>query len=485
MKTTITFLFLLLGFTVFSQEATDSIQFKKRVLESTEVDFLLSYYNQNGSKSAVSGGIGSEELTDIASNIVVTMPLNDDAVLTVDLGISAYSSASSSNINPFNASGASGGGDDDDDDDRKGIRNKIAATTEPYGTPWQASSGASKSDQLTAVTVNYAHSSDSRNSIWNADVSFSNEYDYTSVGFGGGIAQLFNDKNSEISLKVNAYLDQWRPIYPTELHEYSKYGSDFLNQGYFSGVTVWNQNGQASSNYLPLAFETISSVNRNSFSASFGFSQVLTKKLQVSVFFDVLQQQGLLSTPYHRIYFADKANYYIGQAEYIPNYESESNIGVYKLADDIERLPDSRFKLPIGARLNYYLNERFVLRTYYRYYSDNWDIQSHTANIELPIKVSDRFTVFPMYRFYTQTQSKYYAPYEMHLSTEKYYTSDADLSTFDANQYGFGVNYTDIFTGGKIWKFGLKNIDFRYNHYQRSDNLTADIATIGFKFILQ
>jgi len=483
MKTTITFLFLLLGFTVFSQEATDSIQFKKRVLESTEVDFLLSYYNQNGSKSAVSGGIGSEELTDIASNIVVTMPLNDDAVLTVDLGISAYSSASSSNINPFNASGASGGGDDDDD--RKGIRNKIAATTEPYGTPWQASSGASKSDQLTAVTVNYAHSSDSRNFIWNADVSFSNEYDYTSVGFGGGIAQLFNDKNSEISLKVNAYLDQWRPIYPTELHEYSKYGSDFLNQGYFSGVTVWNQNGQASSNYLPLAFETISSVNRNSFSASFGFSQVLTKKLQVSVFFDVLQQQGLLSTPYHRIYFADKANYYIGQAEYIPNYESESNIGVYKLADDIERLPDSRFKLPIGARLNYYLNERFVLRTYYRYYSDNWDIQSHTANIELPIKVSDRFTVFPMYRFYTQTQSKYYAAYEMHLSTEKYYTSDADLSTFDANQYGFGVNYTDIFTGGKIWKFGLKNIDFRYNHYQRSDNLTADIATIGFKFILQ
>ena len=487
MKTKITYLFLLLGISVFSQEAADSIQFKKRVLESTEVDFLLSYYKQDGSKSAVSGGIGSEELTDIASNIVVAMPLNDDAVLTVDLGISAYSSASSSNINPFNATGASGGGDDDDDgdDDRKSIGKRIAATTEPFGTPWQASSGASKSDQLTAVTVNYAHSSDSRNFIWNADVSFSNEYDYTSVGFGGGIAHLFNDKNSEISLKANAYLDQWRPIYPTELHEYSKYGSDFLNQGYFAGVTVWNQNGQATGDYLPSAFETVASVNRNSYSASVGFSQVLSKKLQVSVFFDVLQQQGLLSTPYHRIYFADKANYYIGQPEYIPNYESESNVGVYKLADDIERLPDSRFKLPIGARLNYYINERFVLRTYYRYYSDNWDIQSHTANIELPIKVSDRFTVFPMYRFYTQTQSKYYAPYETHLSTEKYYTSDADLSTFDANQYGFGVNYTDIFTGAKIWKFGLKHVDFRFNHYQRSDNLTANIGTIGFKFILQ
>ena len=488
MKILIISLFLLFGLKAFCQDSADGTEFKKRVLESTEVDFLLSYYNQDGSKSAVSGGIGSEKLTDVATNIVIAMPLDDDSILTVDLGISSYSSASSSNINPFNATGASGGGDDDDDDDDDDDRIRAfaaAPASAPYGTPWQASSGASKSDQLSAVTVNYAHSSDSRNFIWNADVSFSNEYDYTSVGFGGGIAHLFNDKNTELSLKANVYLDQWRPIYPTELHEYSKYGSNFLNQGYFAGVTVLDQNGQGTSDYLPSAFQNLSSVNRNSYSASVGFSQVLSKKLQVSVFFDVLQQQGLLSTPYHRIYFADKVNYYIGQAQYIPEYESESNAGIYKLADDIERLPDSRFKLPIGARINYYINERFVLRTYYRYYSDNWDIQSHTANIELPIKVSDRFTVFPMYRFYTQTQSKYFAPYETHLSTEKYYTSDPDLATFDSNQYGLGVNYTDIFTGAKIWKFGLKNVDFRYNRYQRSDNLSANIATIGFKFVMQ
>lgn len=482
MKIKILSLFILITATAFSQGKSKEPVFKKRVLESTEVDFLASYYNQDGSRSAVSGGIGSEKLTDVASNIVVAMPLNDDDVLTIDLGISAYSSASSSNINPFNSTGASGAGGDDDDRIAGGQK---ASATGPYGTPWQASSGASKSDQLVSVVANYSHSSDSRNFIWNTDVSFSNEYDYTSVGFGGGIASLFNEKNTELSLKVNAYLDQWRPIYPTELHEYSKYGSNFLTQGYFSGVSVLDQNGVSTANYLPSAFQTVNAVNRNSFSASVGFSQVLTKKLQVSVFFDVLQQQGLLSSPYHRIYFADKANFYIGQPEYISNYESTSNAGVYKLADDIERLPDSRFKLPVGARLNYYINERFIVRTYYRFYSDNWDIQSHTASFELPVKLSDKFTVFPMYRYYTQTASKYYAPYETHLSTEKFYTSDADLATFDANQYGFGVNYTDIFTAGKIWKFGLKNIDFRFNHYKRSDNLNANIATIAFKFIMQ
>jgi len=487
MKTRIVVLLSLIGFAAFSQEKDTTVVFKKRVLESTEVDFLASYYIQNGSKSAVSGGIGSEKLTDIASNIVVNMPINDDATLTIDLGISAYSSASSSNINPFNSTGASGGGDDDDDDDddRKSNNKGAASTNGPYGSPWQASSGASKSDQLTAISANYAHSSDSRNFIWNADVSFSNEYDYTSVGFGGGIATLFNEKNTELSLKTNVYLDQWRPIYPTELHEYSIYDSNFLNQGYFSGVTVLDQNGQSTNAYLPSSFKTIASVDRNSYSASVGLSQVVSKNLQLYIFFDVLQQKGLLSTPYHRIYFADKANYYIGQSQYINYYESVSNSGVFKLADDIERLPDSRFKLPIGARLNYYINERFVIRTYYRFYSDNWDTQSHTASIELPVKLSDKFTAFPMYRYYTQTRSKYYAPYETHLSTEEFYTSDPDLGTFDANQYGFGINYTDIFTGSKIWKFGLKNIDFRFNHYERSDNLKANIATIGFKFIME
>ena len=125
------------------------------------------------------------------------------------------------------------------------------------------------------------------------------------------------------------------------------------------------------------------------------------------------------------------------------------------------------------------------LENMFQKHADNWDIQSHTANIEIPIKITDKFTVFPMYRYYAQTASKYYGAYETHLSTQQFYTSDADLATFNSNQYGFGVNYTDIFTAAKVWKFGLKNIDFRFNHYKRSDRLTASIATLGFKFVMQ
>uniref|UniRef100_UPI0030CA4E7F DUF3570 domain-containing protein n=1 Tax=uncultured Flavobacterium sp. TaxID=165435 RepID=UPI0030CA4E7F len=474
---------LIIGSSISFAQVNDSIVYKKRVLETAEVDFLMSYYNQDGIHSSVSGGMGSEKLSDIASNIVISVPLNDDDILTIDVGISAYTSASSSNINPFYSSRISNDDDDNQEDyymsnSRGNGASWNAATaasggqntsTIPVGTPWQASSGASAQDALVSLVANYAHSSDDRNLNWNADLSVSNEYDYTSVGFGGGIAKLFNDKNSEISLKTNVYLDQWRPIYPTELSEYAKYGTNYNSQGYFAGVTIYNENGpDATENYLPIKFSKIDNVKRNSYSASFGFSQVATKKMQFSLFFDLIKQQGLLSSPYHRIYFANKTNFYVGKSEYISVYQTAANVAVYHLADDIERLPDTRTKTPIGARLNYYFNERITIRSYYRYYTDNWDLSSHTASFELPIKVTDELTVFPMYRLYTQKQSKYFAGYEQHYSTEQYYTSDYDLSTFKANQFGFGVNYVDIFTSFKIGNFGLKNIDFRFNHYSRN-----------------
>lgn len=425
-------------------KAQDSVSvFKKKVLESTEVDILLSYYNQDGIHSAVSGGNGSEKLTDIATNIIVAIPMNADDILTIDTGVSAYTSASSSNINPFDS-----------------------ATP----TPWQSSSGASEQDNLVNIVGNYSHSSDDRNFIWNADVSASTEYDYTSFGFGGGIAKLFNEKNTEFNIKANVYLDKWSPIYPKELVS-------------FIG-TIYDQNGMVTNGFSNSGFSRFTNTNRNSYSLSLGFSQILSKKLQVSFFLDILSQNGLLSTPYHRVYFADKPNYYAGNPTFIPNYSDKSNTGVFQLADALEKLPDTRFKTPFGMRLNYYVNERFKIRTYYRFYTDDWGISSHTASIELPIKLSDKFTVYPMYRYYTQTQSKYFAGYEQHLSTQDFYTSDYDLSGFSSSQYGMGLTYVDIFTKTRIWKFGLKSIDFRYNNYQRSDTLSANIFTLAFKFIM-
>jgi len=357
MSKKIFFVLVLLSISIINAQEQPNT-YKKRVLESAEIDFLSSYYTQDGDNAAVTGGIGTEELTDFTPTIVVSVPLNDDDVLTVDAGVSAYTSASSSNVDPFDSDGVA--------------------------SPFIASTGASRKDELTTIVGTYSHNSDDRRDN-PAFVKFDDE-------------------------------------------------------------------------------------SRNSYSLGIGFSQIISKKLQGSIAIDVIQQKGLLSTPFQRILFADVTDVIVQE---------------FTLGDDIERLPNSRFKVAAGGRLHYYMNEYFVIRTYYRYYKDDWGIDSHTASIEVPIKITDRFTVFPTYRFYQQTAANYFAPFNQHLSTEVFYTSDYDLSDFVANQYGFGISYTDIFAKTHVWKFGLKSIDLRFRQYQRNSGLTASIFSGGFNFVLE
>lgn len=482
------FLLLLLIFLLTdiasAQQNSGTSTYKKRVLESTEVDILSSFYQQDGDNASVTGGIGSEELTDFAPDIVINIPLNADDILTFDVGISTYTSASSSNLNPFDISGASEDDDDDDDDERYNINPEDAT-----GSPWVSSSGASRHDTWMNAGVTYTHNSDDRNRIWNVNGSFSREYDYNSVGLGAGYSFLANQKNTELDIKASVYLDRWLPMYPTELYSYDRYERN-LNLGFFEGVTILNEDGQATNKtgnntWSPVSdFSLIGDKKRNSYSVSLSFSQILSQYAQISLFFDLVQQQGWLGNPMQRVYFSDRNKFFIGNSDSITKYESPSNKDVFMLADDFERLPDTRFKLPMGMRFNYYLTENFTLRTYYRYYFDDWGVKSHTVNAQLPIKLSQQFTLYPGFRYYTQTSADYFAGFNEHLSTDKYYTSDYDLSAFDATQYSLGISYTDIFTSFKLGFFGLKSIDLRYNYYTRTTGLKANFAAIGFKFVM-
>ena len=343
---------LLTSFLGFSQTTEDSSKtFTKRVLENTEVDLITSFYGQDGDNAAVTGGIGTEKLTDIATTITVSIPLNANDVLTIDGTISAYSSASSSNLNPFDASGASRNGDDDDDDKKS----KSSAAEPVTGSPWVESSGASKSDVWANGDIGYSHSSNDRNTIVGANLSFANEFDYTSVGIGGNFTKLFNEKNTEISIKGNVYFDSWQPVYPTEIKSYNEVNKN-LNKGFFEGIDILNQSGAVINKtgttiWSPFNTTLVENKSRNTYSASLSFSQIVTKKAQISIFLDVVQQSGWLSNPMQRVYFSDRPNYYIGNASNITNYTSKKNTDVFQLADDIEREICNTMKHEIPSKI--------------------------------------------------------------------------------------------------------------------------------------
>jgi hypothetical protein len=175
-------------------------------------------------------------------------------------------------------------------------------------------------------------------------------------------------------------------------------------------------------------------------------------------------QKGLLSTPFHRVYFND--------------YEGAK----------VERLPETRFKLPIGLRFNYYATNFMILRAYYRYYSDTWGISAHTASLEVPFKITNFFSVYPWYRYFTQTGTDYFAPYAEHSANNEYYTSDYDLSAFVSHEAGIGLRYSPPM-GLLRWKTPLikdkrmlKSIEVRYCRYWRSDGMVSDIISLGIAF---
>jgi hypothetical protein len=371
--------------------ASDTSAYKPRRLAVSEVNLVSAYYTQDGNNSAVTGGIGTEKLTDISNTIDVKWirfdARNREHNLQVELGIDHYTSASSDQIDPADISSPS------------------YADTRIY------------------PSVTYSVKNPAKGHTIGGTISASKEYDYTSVGAGLQIAKTSKDNNREFGLHLQAYFDTWKVILPVELRP----------------------NGRKDEGSSP----------RRTYSASFSLSQVISTRLQVVGLIDVVAQDGLLATNYQRVYFKDGA----------VNYE---------------RLPSSRFKLPVGGRLNYFAGDRVIFRASYRYYTDNWGVRAHTAELETPVKLTPFFSVSPFYRYYTQTAADYFAPYREHVRNEGLYTSDYDLAALNSHFFGAGIRYLP-----EHGLFGLKHwnmLELRYGHYQRSTGLNSDIVTMNLRF---
>jgi hypothetical protein len=370
--------------------SSDTSGYEKKYLTLEEVNLVSSYYNQDGNNSAVTGGIGTEKLFDFSNSLDLRLTKQDRKerlhTITAEMGFDAYTSASSDMINPF------------------------------------AVSSPSYKDERYYPSINYTAFNPKTGYSLGGGLSFSKEYDYTSVGAGLNFSKLSKSENTEFGLKLGAFLDTWKVIYPLELRNASNR----------------DQNSP-----------------RNSINLQLSLAQVISKRFQLAFVVEPSYQAGLLGTRFHRVYFADST------------LQSEN-------------LPDTRWKLPIAVRANLFLGSNFMFRGFYRYYIDQWGMQAHTAMLETPVRISPYFTATPFVRYYNQTGVTYFAGYREHLPNETFFTSDYDLSTFNSLSYGLGIR---IMPPNGIFKIKAWNtIEVRYEHYERSTGLSANIFTLGLKF---
>jgi hypothetical protein len=372
---------------------TDSA-YKPRKLTFEEANLVSSYYRQDGNNSAVTGGIGSEKLTDLSNSIDLKIyrydKRNRKHSFTGELGIDHYTSASSDKVDPFTISSAS-----------------------HADTRFYPSIGWTMENEMKGATVG-------------AGLSFSNEFDYRSIGANINFSKKTKDKSGEFSAKLQAYLDQVSLIYPIELR---------------------TGNNRDDDDYA--------TTPRNTFSLDLSWSQIINQRLQLMFDAEVVYQHGYLGLPFHRVYFADNSVH-------------------------IEKLPSSRVKMPLSVRANYFISDKFILRTWYRYYHDDWNIKSNTLQLETVVKLTPFFSITPFYRFYLQTAADHFAPYRMHTAAEAFYTSNYDLSKFNSNFFGAGFRITP-----PDGVFGIRHLnafELRYGHYKKSIGMNSDIISLNLKF---
>ncbi len=374
----------------FSQTPVkDTTSYADRKLTAAEINLVSSYYHQEGDRSPVTGGIGTEKLTDFANIIDLKLAYSDkksrEHTFTLDMGLDHYTSASSDKINP------------------------------------KTISSASRRDTRYYPSTSYTLHNDKKRFDVGVNLSYSKEFDYESFGQGIKFGKTSKDKNREFQIKLSSYFDKYSIIHPNEIFALTSASGAAANppgQGNGHGDDDGGEH-EARNHAYPTQ-------PRNSFDASLVLTQVANKRFQFAILGDIAYQQGFLSTPFHRIYYKN---------------------GVDSLPG-LEILPSTHLKIPLGIRANYFLGDRIIIRTYYRFYTDDWGLRSHTLNLEVPIKLTPFVSLSPFYRFYSQSAVKYYVPYRSidvkDSLNVKFRTTDDDLSKFNSDFMGMGIRLAPL-----------------------------------------
>jgi len=384
-----------------AQQPAPDTTFHKRTISKTQIEALVSTYTQAGNNSAITGGIGTEALTVVAPNLTITHQFRGSNTFIYHGGADIITSASSDNIDHIPMS-------------------------------------ASRTDVRSF-----------------SDLSYRRDLRKVDMGISGGFG--FSLESAYFSVPVSLSVDY---------RERSKMRSYALSfQGYFDDLR-WGRLAQDYFRPIRLIYPDelryknwFTEVKRNSYNIKFVFTQVINRRMVFALMPEFTYQQGLLCTPYHRVYFTDGS-------------------------EKVENLPMQRFKVPLAARLNYFAGKRVILKGQYSYYWDNFGITGHGIELECAIKVKPVFTLSPFFRFYYQNGSKYFKPYRMHSSAEVYYTSDYDLSTMETYKIGLSMRYAPFHYFGK--RFQFEEMALRYAYYRQSNglqghsvSLVIDVAAYG------
>ena len=109
----------------------------------------------------------------------------------------------------------------------------------------------------------------------------------------------------------------------------------------------------------------------------------------------------------------------------------------YKYRD---RRPDERKEWALSGGYRHFFEEQnAALHVDYRYFNDDWDVQSHTIDLAWQQNLPKNFRLTPFIRYYTQNEAEFF--HNIQRPEYKYFADDYRLSSFGAFSYGFRLRH--------------------------------------------
>jgi len=310
-------------FNAKAQENTANQEPKKLTFD--EANLVSSYYKQDGNNSAVTGGIGTEKLSDVSNTIDVTMVKYDKKdrknKFGFSVGIDHYTSASSDMID------------------------------------LQANSSASHADNRIYPALSWSRENTEKGTTLMAGVSTSFEFDYQSYSANIGFSQKTKNRMGEFTAKFQAYMDQVKMIAPIELRTADNEGTSGRNTYALSLAysQIINQNFQV---------EFLGDAVQQTGYLSLPFHRVYFKDNSV--------HQEALPDKRFKIPLGVRANYFFGDKVILRAY--------YRYYTDDWGLKSNTFSLETPVKISPFVS----VSPFYRYYSQTSakyfaPYQEHTA----------------------------------------------------------------------------------------------------------
>jgi hypothetical protein len=267
---------------------------------------------------------------------------------------------------------------------------------------------------------------------FSAGLGFSTEYDYTHLGANLSLSRDFNKRNTTLSVGAAWSQDDVDPVggRPIPL-------SQMLDVGDKSN----KRDGSESKDVLDLLL---------------GFTQVLNRTTVLRVNYSYSDSSGYLNDPYKLLSVVDPLS---GDTlARVPVGQGPDGIYVY------ESRPDARAKQSLYVEMKHAFATP-VLHVAYRYMTDDWGIDSNTAEVRLRWPLGAGY-IEPQLRYYMQSAADFYRASLIGGATlPRYASADFRLGDFDATTVG--IKYGHDTAGGNQWSI-------RAEYYQQTGSVPRE-----------